>query len=225
MQLLPYLSFHFISFHLSESHSLTLTNNAHRYTSFKSTPLVPKYLYELMSVMQIFPAAEWSRWNILEIGGAYGGFASTVFHHMGSHVNSYTIVDLEPVCGVALRHMAVSGSKATGRVKCVYSTEGSDAIVEDRIDLLVSFFSVSEQKKEVVDKYLSLYVSKSFRGYLQLNYDENVREGGRSDFDAVDVDRYSAMELFREIYKIKSDAVMRGPSPCGVYKHHRITWG
>jgi len=189
------------------------------YDIVASSANVYKYLYELMELRKNFgdPREIFKGWNILEVGGGYGGFATTVGHFYGDHIGDYNVVDLAPVCKLQRKYLDAIESVVAEKFRCIPSTE-TGAIEGKEIDLFISFFSISEQKKEIVDLYLKEYASKSKRGYLQLNYDEERYWG-------LDDGRYNILEIFKEIYKIHPDAVLLGPGTCGVYNHHRIKWG
>jgi putative sugar O-methyltransferase len=185
----------------------------------RSSPNVYKYLYELMELRSSFgdPEGFLKSWNILEVGGGYGGLATTVGHFYGDVVGDYNVVDLAPVCKLQRKYLDAIGSSITDKFKCIPSTERG-ALEGKDIDLFISFFSISEQKKEVVDFYFKEYASKSKRGYLQLNYDEETYWG-------MEQGRYNILQIFKEVYKLHPDAVLMGPGACGVYNHHRIKWG
>ena len=89
-------------------------------------------------------------------------------------------------------------------------------------DLLVSFFSISEQRDDVVDLYVDLYIAHARRGYLQLNWDEGRCGGFTRKFDQ---SRYSVWTLWRRVREVQPTAALLPPPPCGVHAHHRIVWG
>ena len=189
------------------------------YDSVRSSPNVYKYIYELMELRSNFGDTEefLKGWNILEVGGGYGGLATTVGHFYGDIVGDYNVVDLAPVCKLQRKYLGAVESSILDKFTCIPSTEMA-ALEGKDIDLFISFFSISEQKKDVVDFYFKEYASKSKRGYLQLNYDEEVYWG-------VDDGRYNILQIFKEIYKLHPDAVLMAPGRCDVYHHHRIKWG
>ena len=95
--------------------------------------------------------------------------------------------------------------------------------------MLISFFSISEQRSDVADLYIRQYMANARRGYLQLNYDEagcgqGVERVG-SKHPSSNTARYNAWTLFRRVYAVQPSAVLLPPPPCNVHPHHRIVWG
>lgn len=212
--------------------------------TISASPLVLRYLMELSFLENAFPAlfrgavvdspSAARGLNLLEIGGGFGGFAVAMSHVHHARLAAYRIVDLDEVG--QLQRMYVERAQAglgAGAMAGARSTVPLRLIsVEDRgnvsSDLLVSFFSISEQMKHVADAYVSQYVRHATRGYLQLNFDEG--DCGASTRAVKNVNRYSAWGLFRAVYAVQPSAMLLPPPPCGAasstsHGGHRILWG
>ena len=184
-------------------------------TTIVASPVVARYAFELSQLAGLFESSLKRGDRVLEIGGGYGLFGSMVSDFFGT---AHSVVDLAPVHALTRRH-----ARAAGLLEPHQLDAQDDSSFPS--DLLVSFFSISEQNRETVDAYVQRYVAFAKRGYLQLNYDNDLERGGRSHVAGNDADRYSALELFRRIYHVHPGAVFLPPPPCGVYDHHRIAWG
>ena len=136
-----------------------LDHDAIRFTEVEASVHVPKFLYELMTVEKafgVFPGMRgFDGMNIMEIGGGYGGFANTFseFHD----VKSNTIVDLGTVNLLIEKYLAATNSKAlkNGRFRTINAVlPYTPAVTPPDIDLIVSFFCISEQSEDVQDEYI-----------------------------------------------------------------------
>jgi len=105
----------------------------------QSSPLVPRYLFELMMLEHSFGRSAFTRdLQILEIGGGYGGMAAAVTTvHTG--IRRYSIVDLDAVGKLVQKYAEVA------HIPNLYTISSKDA-ANVTSDLLISFFSISEQK-------------------------------------------------------------------------------
>lgn len=194
-----------------------------RYAKVDASVHVPKFLYELMCVEKAFNSMPgtigFDGWHVMEIGGGYGGFANTMseFHD----VASYTVVDLGTVNLLISKYLQTTNSKAVPKLKTINAIAPYTPPPQPpTIDLITSFFCISEQTDDVVDEYIARYIRFARRGYLQLNYDTGVGTKNEDKGHAFDV-----MKFFRKIYLHHPSAVLLPPSPCTVYESHRIVWG
>jgi hypothetical protein len=104
----------------------------------------------------------------------------------------------------------------------------------EEYDLLVSFFCMSEMRRETINAYLNKYIARSVRGYLQLNYDPplslDTKDGGNRGGEGALKSNYSPFDLLRIISPIHPSARLIPPPPCGttgytVGANHRLVWG
>jgi hypothetical protein len=134
-------------------------DDAIRATEVEASVHVPKFLYELMTVEKAFGVIPGTRgfdgMNIMEIGGGYGGFANTFseFHD----VKSYTVADLGTVNLLIEKYLTATNSKAikNGRFHTINAIAPyTPPSTPPDIDLIVSFFCISEQSEDVQDEYI-----------------------------------------------------------------------
>lgn len=196
---------------IMENYTLT-TSQTH--LQIKANPAVVRYLFELCILEHTF-GSDFSNMHVIEIGGGYGGLAATMM--MAHAMAKYSIVDFEIVGQLIHEHAHRSGAPLAHIIK-------STNKVPVASDLLVSFFCISEQTRRVVDRYIQLYVAHAKRGYLQLNYDEDLRHGGNSILSRFNEDRYNMLELFQSVYQVQASAVLL-PPPSYAPRNHRIRWG
>jgi len=153
--------------------------------------------------------------HILEIGGGYGGMAVTM--QSLYTVGKYSIVDLPAAGGLQSKYVHATG-KSTIKIAPISSLEGM--AVES--DLLISFFAISELRRDTVDRYLQQYVRHAKNGLLQLNayeFEEQVNET-RVMVDGTHL--YSMLDLFRAVYQVHPHAVLLPPP--SYHQYHRIMW-
>ena len=216
-------------------------------TSVTSSPLMVRYIMELALLEKLFPSVFSEPGSVLlEIGGGFGGFA-TVVSHIHRKLGQYLIVDLDVVgqlqrmyvkrvesalCSVhnrtATRKTNTRTTPSTSASLPLKTISSEQPLADVRSDLLFSFFSISEQLSHVADAYINHYVRHAKRGYLQLNFDEG--ECGASTRQAKNVNRHSAWDLFRHVYRVQPSAILLPPPPCGAASStsqggHRIVWG
>jgi hypothetical protein len=194
-----------------------------------SNPLPLRYLYEVMLLEKAFKGNAitdgFKGFDVIEIGGGFGGMLSTFAHIYD--LNSYRIVDL-PCVHELTKKVLLAGNDTRAAAVFIPLTPTNAEVVKS--DLLISFWSISEQKSATVDKYIEAYIAHATRGYLQLNYDDDVANGGICFEKGNNKDRDSVLALFSKIYKVQPSAVLLPPAPCGVTSiwgnHHlRIKWG
>jgi hypothetical protein len=207
--------------------------------------LQARYLGELAMLEDSFGSLEGM--SIVEIGGGYGGMAVTL--QTVYTLAEYTIIDLAAVGRLQSRYVSevdkkyqmdpelrslappavAAGTRANDlklRVRTIAAT--SDANVSS--DLLISFFSIAEQKRAEIDKYVMQYIANAKRGYLQLNYDEDYCENMKTPVEGATLfsGMYTVFELFKLVYSIHPSTVLL-PSlamydPIS-FQYHRIIWG
>lgn len=192
-----------------------------------------RYVCELYMLQSIFK--DFVNIKILEIGGGYGGFAA-LFRKIYPQILKYAILDLEevhllqkkylanfndlPVINYITPDMTHYSSCNTTLNETTQNIKSCDDT--NTYDMVISFFSISEQQKWVVDEYISKYIQNAGKGYLQLNYDDCALTTVPCP-PGIGVLTYSVLDLFRAIYTIHPTAVLL-PPPI-LYHHHRIVWG
>lgn len=99
--------------------------------------------------------------NIVEIGPGYGGLCNIISKYF--NFKSYTIFDLVPCVELAKKYLT----------KCVIqNVQGytlDEAPKNKKYDLVISNYAYSELTPEYRKKYIKEVISKSRRGYFQIN--------------------------------------------------------
>ena len=173
----------------------------------------PRFLYQLMSVEYAFRAVNtlgFKDFAVLEIGGGAGGMLTTFL--TVHDLKSYTIVDLSCVHKLVRKVLRASNDTRSDE-KLIQLTPDSTLPVSS--DLFLSFWCLSEQTREQIDAYLELYVANAKRGYIQLNYDEDLEGGGNSALGDMNVGRDNVLQLFSKIVRLQPSAVLLPQPPCG----------
>lgn len=193
-----------------------------------ATPVQLRYLLEASQLESVFSRGALvqlfhTNSNVIEIGGGYGGFAITLEYLYGSTYlvdNSTYLLEngdaQAPVCRYMIVDIPEAGVLQQNYVQHIHSMHESllrrnrsrvDIIsipshskLKIRSNLLVSFFALSELRKDVVNHYIQAYVRYANCGFIQLNYDElpsvegdiavKSEAGGRSDADFNDEFEY-----------------------------------
>lgn len=187
-----------------------------------------RYLFDIMSLEYAFKGVNqdgFRGFDIIEIGGGFGGMLTTFSHT--HNINSYTIVDLPCVNDLVVKVLRAGNDSRSASLLTQLTPDNNNAVYSD---LLISFWYMSEQKSVVVDKFIKLYVANAKRGYLQLNFDDDVENGGISLLSHANKDRYSDLTLFSKILNAQPTARLLPPPPCGINNfwgnnHMRIKWG
>lgn len=190
------------------------------------SPVQLRYTLDAWMLHETFGTEMLSNSHILEIGGGYAGFFVTMA--IMFRLGNYSIVDLEPAGRFQQKYVAAvfarNGNVIDYPIELMTIPSVSQTPVAS--DLLVSFFAISELNRQVVDKYLVLYISHATSGYLQLNYDDDDDGGNRESIPSEETVRnnllYSPMQLFRKVYTVHPTAIMLPPPP--YHSHHRIIW-
>lgn len=180
------------------------------------TPVLLRYLLEATQLDEFFGRAGLDDKHIIEIGGGYGGFAvalQTIYR-----VRRYSIVDLPQAGRLQQRYVREVNSRFDRNITVESISSASSSPVTS--DVLISFFAISELRKDTVDKYMSAYVAHAENGFLQLNFDDD----GVQDMVGNRRTRvlYSALEMFKLVYKLHPTAVLLPPPE--YHFHHRIMW-
>lgn len=177
------------------------------------SPVQIRYFLEAALLQDSFGSLDGK--HVLEIGGGYGGMAVTLqtLHHIGK----YSIVDL-PAGGLLQAKYVDAASKGALAV----TTISSLSVEPVSSDLLISFFAISELRKDTVDRYLQQYVRHAKNGLLQLNayeFEETIG-GERTMVDGMHL--YSMLDLFEAVYHVHPHAVLLPPP--SFHQYHRIMW-
>ena len=90
-------------------------------------------------------------------------------------------------------------------------------------DLVISFFCISEQTVEVVDKYIRMCIVNAKMGYLQLNFNVDIGYDIMKQCKAQGTGMYIALELFMKMHKVQPTALVL--PPCAAYDNVNIVWG
>lgn len=160
------------------------------------SPTTLRYIKVLSDLKTIFGNLE--NMKIIEIGGGYGGeckIISDVFHF-----NSYTIVDLEPVLGLAKKYLDKL------RVENVNFLT-SDALNKDEeYDLVISNYAFTECAKFIQDIYFERVIMRAPRGYITCNFINNT----------CGIDSYTKIELIGKIKncRVIEEKPLTHPSNC-----------
>jgi hypothetical protein len=104
--------------------------------------------------------------RIVEIGVGYGGQARLVLEQWA--VQSYTLVELEPVLRLARRYLTSSGTYRS----LIFLPPALVATAD--YDLCLSNYAFSELTRDVQDLYARSLVTSASRGYLTCNFISGV---------------------------------------------------
>ena len=142
-------------------------------------PDLPRYLRQRLQLHAVF--GDLAGMRVTEIGGGYGGLGVVLLRNAPGWrgVRHHQVLDAPEAC--ALIHRV---SRLTSSNKLLGCTDwsGGGAVQREReayhqhasghtqIDLIVSFFAISELPSHVVDEYIVNYVAHARRGFFQLNY-------------------------------------------------------
>jgi putative sugar O-methyltransferase len=124
------------------------------------SPVTLRYMKVLSDLERHF--GDLSGKRIVEVGGAYGGQARLIMERW--RVESYTLVDLEPVLRLARRYLSTSGPYP--EMNFVPPTR----VVQGKYDLCISNYAFSELTSDVQDVYGAALVAPADRGYLTCNF-------------------------------------------------------
>ncbi len=170
-------------------------------------PTTVRYVKMFVDITNMF--GDLNGFEIIEIGGGYGGLARIV--STGKKFKKYLIIDLPETIRLQKRYLDFLQAK---NVDCVNALEAFDS---KESDLLISTFALSECSMSVQEEYIQKVVSKAKRGYLVWN-NTNHHYG---------VSSYSLDEFQRRMLDsgVKIQIKPEDP-PCGGQADlsHRITW-
>lgn len=124
------------------------------------SPVTIRYLKVLSDLERHFGDLAGKR--IIEIGVGYGGQCRLVLEHWA--VQTYTLVDLEPVLGLARRYLARFGTHPS----VVFQTP--ELLASANYDLCISNYAFSELSREVQAFYAESVVGAASQGYLTCNF-------------------------------------------------------
>jgi len=125
------------------------------------SPTTLGYVKILADLTNIF--GDLSHFDIVEIGGGYGGqckIISDVYHF-----KSYSIVDLDAILPLIQKYLT------TLDVKNVIYESQYGINQEKEYDLLISNYAFSECVKSVQNQYIQGILSRSKRGYITYDFD------------------------------------------------------
>ena len=185
------------------------------------TPVQLRYALEASLLSEAFGSQWLSGKHVLEIGGGYGGMAVTL--QTLHSIDRYSIVDLKAAGRLQQRYVGEVTERFPhlGRVAVTTVPSTSDAVVSS--DLLISFFAISELRRDVVDRYMHAYVAQAENDYLQLNYDDpKVSQVVNENITKQVGLLYNMFEMFKLVYQVHPTAVMLPPP--SFHDHHRIMW-
>jgi putative sugar O-methyltransferase len=163
------------------------------------SPPTLRYIKVLADIKRIF--GNCSGFNIVEIGGGYGGQCRVICAAMP--IKSYTIIDISPA--IALTRRFLECYPIAPRV--IYRTPpemGEDGFFPD---LLISNYAFSELPIATQDVYLNKIIRRSRRGYITWN--------------TTPVESYSLEDLIRTI----PGATSTPEKPLTAKSNRVILWG
>jgi hypothetical protein len=132
------------------------------YNELIISPTTLRYIKVLIDLINNFKPHEFKNWNIVEIGGGYGGQCWVINQGLG--FNTYTIYDLQEVCNLQSKYLEKLN---------VYNVFFKSLIekpkdVNYKIDLVISNYAWCEFDKVLRKQYLDHVITKSKHGYLTL---------------------------------------------------------
>lgn len=123
---------------------------------YVASPTYFRYAFVLSEI--VWPAKGTK--HILEIGGGYGGQAHVLTQNV--QVDSYTILDLPPVCRLQSRYLKACG------VNNVVPVSDYRLLLSLEYDLVISNYAYDELERATQEAYLPL-LEHSKRGYITAN--------------------------------------------------------
>ena len=128
---------------------------------FVSTSTI-RYLKVADDIKNLF--GDTKDFDIIEIGGAYGGQATVIDATMG--FNSYIDIDLGWPAKLAKKYCSLNGVE---NFSSFSPSKINDKITNKRYDLAISNYAFSECEEETQDFYIKEVFSKCDRGYITVN--------------------------------------------------------
>lgn len=128
----------------------------------RMSPTTIRYIKILGEIVQLFGDLYGKR--IVEVGVGYGGQCRILDGSMG-YVGrmDYTLVDLEPVLGLAKKYLSRFSPPMRSRLTFKTLEQLDD---EGPFDLFISNYALSELPREVQDVYIEKLAKKSRNGYV-----------------------------------------------------------
>lgn len=125
-----------------------------------------RYVYTLGELINIFN--DLTNFNILEIGGGYGGQCKIINNFF--KINTYTIIDIS--CALNLQQ------KYLEKFNNIYYINGKEDLPETsfKYDLVISNYAFSELSLEYQEKYIK-YIHSIKSGYIIDNNSSHQRNG------------------------------------------------
>jgi len=180
------------------------------------TPVLLRYLLEASQLDDYIGRPGLENKHILEIGGGYGGFAVAL--QSIYRLRRYCIVDLAEAGRLQQRYVREVNTMFNRNISV--ETIPSTNTEPVASDVVISFFAISELRRDVVDRYMKTYIAGAPRGFLQLNFDdEDVATMASADRTRT---LYSAIDMFKLVYQLHPTAVLLPPPD--YHTHHRIMW-
>ena len=129
------------------------------YEICKCSPTTLGYISVLASLINKLGSLE--NFNIVEIGGGYGGQAKIITDYF--NVKSYSIIDLDEVTMLQDKYIQSASIPNT----TTYTSNTYDAT--KTYDLVISCYALSEVIEPLQSKYVNDIVLNSSHGYMSLN--------------------------------------------------------
>ena len=150
--LLPYLD----KFRENDLFGSPQTYDYQKYGQFSANTL--RYVNTLMDLKEYFNIKE--NWNLVELGSGYGGLVKTIYSYL--QLNSYTLIDLEPVLKLSQKYLA--DTKNLTYLPC-------DEIEKDdqEYQLLISEYSLTELEDDGMELYFKHLFPRCQNAYIVAN--------------------------------------------------------
>lgn len=123
------------------------------------SPSTLRYIKVLSDLRRLFHSLD--DFDVCEIGVGYGGQCRII--NAFFHVNSYLLVDIQPVLMLARRYLE------NYVMKSWLSYKTMNELPKSSFDLVISNYAFSELSRNVQDVYLDKIIMNSTRGYLTYN--------------------------------------------------------
>ena len=127
-----------------------------------------RYLNSIATLQKEFPDMK-KDWNVVELGGGYGGFCYLFSQLVG--FESYTFLEVPEV--LMLAHRYLNEDKKLENVKL---GTAEDLEPKESYDLLVSEYAFSELDEECLEKYTEKWLRRAKRLFLAMNIWDGERK-------------------------------------------------
>lgn len=116
-----------------------------------------------------------NKFNIVEIGGGYGGLCKTISCVV--KYKEYTLIDLPEVQSLSQKYLKSFNSMKNMNVKYLNSNRLTDINLNRRYDLLISEFTLSEMNTKAISYYINTVLMRATNCYLVMNlWDEDAKK-------------------------------------------------